>query len=493
MILTPQEMLAAEEAVFARGVCAEKLMKKAGLGIAIAILERWPDPGKLTCYLGKGNNGGDALVAARHLLRQGWQVQLREAEPEATASLLSRKARSRCLAEAVPLCCHGEKPWIQLDGLLGIGASGPLRSAYRVLTQEMNCNRRVHGAYTVALDIPTGLDGTTGDAHSDAVEADLTLTIAYGKPGLLADHAERFVGRLAVIPLPEITQPSTGGDRRAELITADLLRLAHRRRSVDCYKNQAGHATLIAGSMAFAGAAILCAEGALASGTGLVTLCAPEVILPWIAPRLSPEIILRPIPSTEKALFDLPATAFGVGPGLGPKPSDSLVDWLEKELRPTVADADALNLLVHHQGLLGAMNGPRLLTPHPGEFSRLFPEVGELMTRRQRAEQVVAAYPNLTLLYKGTRSLIGQAQYPLRYNLTGNPGMASGGMGDFLTGVCTGLLAQGYDTYVAASMGAWLCGRAADQLIATGAQTCETLRASHLSQALPQAWKDLSR
>jgi NAD(P)H-hydrate epimerase len=152
-----------------------------------------------------------------------------------------------------------------------------------------------------------------------------------------------------------------------------------------------------------------------------------------------------------------------------------LVDWLEKELRPTVADADALNLLVHHQGLLGAMNGPRLLTPHPGEFSRLFPEVGELMTRRQRAEQVVAAYPNLTLLY------------------TGNPGMASGGMGDFLTGVCTGLLAQGYDTYVAASMGAWLCGRAADQLIATGAQTCETLRASHLSQALPQAWKDLSR
>ncbi|MGY8690269.1 MAG: NAD(P)H-hydrate epimerase, partial [Verrucomicrobiales bacterium] len=222
---TPTEMQMAEQAVFAQGqVGPEDLMEKAGLGIAHALRERWPHPGKAIAYLGKGHNAGDALVVGRHLRHWGWHVTLRDAVSSETASPLTRKKRAEFLATPETPSDHLRGPHVLIDGLLGNGACGPLRHGYQKLAREMNVQRTTEGAYVVAIDLPSGLDGESGIASEDAVRADLTLTIAYAKTGLLADQATAHVGTLALIPLPEIPPPPNGlGDATAQVLTAELL------------------------------------------------------------------------------------------------------------------------------------------------------------------------------------------------------------------------------------------------------------------------------
>lgn len=496
MILTPKEMQAAEEAVFAQGAVAEDLMETAGLGIAHALRERFPQPGHAVAYLGKGHNAGDALVVGRYLRRWGWTVSLRDVGDPRECSPLTRKKRAEFLGEALPTPQSEapNRPLLLLDGLLGIGASGPLRGRFQELAQEMNRRRQEEHAWTIAIDLPTGLNGETGEAVEGAVEADLTLTIAFAKTGLLADTAEAHVGALSIVSLPDILPPATGGDRKAGVLTAKSLRPFYRRRPVSDYKNRAGHVALLAGSRGFTGAAAMAAEGALAAGAGLVSLYVPESIYPILATRCVPEIMVQVLPAnlTPDDLTDLPATVFAMGPGLGSSPDPALLDWLQRESRPVVIDADGLNLMACHPDRHAsiAAAGPRLLTPHPGEFARLFPDENTLATRRERAESATKRLP-LTLLYKGTRSIVSQNGQPTQFNLSGNQGMASGGMGDVLTGVCAGLAAQGHALAEAAAMGAWLCGRAAEVAVQNG-ETFETLRASMVIAHLAAAFRDLA-
>jgi hydroxyethylthiazole kinase-like uncharacterized protein yjeF len=245
MILTCREMKALEERTFADGVTAEALMEEAGRKIAQAVRQFSRGPGTCVVHFGKGHNGGDALVAARHLAQAGWTLEWKPAFPEDTWAPLTRKNWERAQEKGPPTATgpnvipDGPPSLVVLDGLLGIGAGGALREPIRTATQEINRLRATSGARVFALDLPTGLDADTGVADPDTVVSDYTLTVGFAKQGLLADAATRFVGRLAVLPLDELTKRATAGNSDI-VATPDNLRPTLPRRNFDTHKGQCG-------------------------------------------------------------------------------------------------------------------------------------------------------------------------------------------------------------------------------------------------------------
>ena len=489
MLVTCRQMQEAEARAFANGVSAAALMEQAGCGIARVIRQFFPVPGTVRLYLGTGNNAGDALVAGRELRAAGWRLQARcVREPEAFKPLPLQhwqalggievvSADARC--DAGPLVC--------LDGLLGLGASGALRADYAALATEMNRLRTAQGSSTVAMDLPSGLDGDSGVPGEAAVIADVTVTVAAVKCGLVADAAVNHTGRLALVPLPALEPFIMEGDASAELLTPDLLRPWLPRRDHDCHKGRAGRVGILAGSPGFYGAAELACLGALRAGAGLVTLLVREPeALPLLAARMPAEVMVRRIDDARAAAEGFNALA--VGPGLGFAHEEEVADLLREAPVPVVIDADALTLLAQ-RGLQPLRNaaGPRLLTPHPGEMQRLAGAVGD---RATCARTFADAHPGHTLLLKGARTVIACAGEPLRYNSTGHAGMATGGMGDFLSGVAAALLGQGLPPPRAASLAAWLCGRAAELAALDAAP--ESVLPSDLAAHLGSAWRQLS-
>lgn len=487
MLVTCRQMQEAEARAFASGVSAADLMEQAGCGIARVIRQFFPVPGTARLYLGTGNNAGDALVAGRELRAAGWRLQARCArEPDAFKPLPARHWNELGGLAAPAEKDRGEPgPLVCLDGLLGLGSSGPLRPEYSALAAEMNRLRLEQGASTIAMDLPSGLDGDSGMPAADAVVADVTVTVAAVKRGLVADAAVSHVGRLALVPLPAL-EPFLQGDSTAELLTPDLLRPWLPRRDHDCHKGQAGRLGVLAGSPGFYGAAELACLGALRAGAGLVTLLVREPEAQAVlAARVPAEVMVRRIDDARLAAEGFDALA--VGPGLGFAHADEVVDLLRQAPVPVVVDADALTLLAQ-RGLepLRHAAGPRLLTPHPGEMRRLMPSVGD---RAACARAFAEAHPGHALLLKGARTVIACAGEPLRFNSTGHAGMATGGMGDFLAGVAATLLGQGLTAARAAGLAAWLCGRAAE-LAALDAAS-ESVLPSDLAARLGLAWRQL--
>jgi len=494
MILSCQEMKALEERAFADGITAEALMEEAGRKIADAVRQFFPFSGKCVVVFGKGNNGGDALVAARYLCSAGWKIELKPAFPEAAGGPLAAKKWQELRqtlkdVETAPLAPSvGEShSTVILDGLLGIGAGGALREPIRSATQEINRLRATSGARVFAIDLPTGLDTDTGAADPDTVVADYTLTIGFAKRGLVADAATKFVGRLAVLPLEELSKRATKGSDDA-VAAPENLRPAFPRRNFETHKGQCGRVLIIAGSRGFVGAAIMAAEGCVHAGAGLITLFVTEDIYPIVAATVSPEIMVKPVESYMEAL-KFKADVIAIGPGIGVGRANEVRQLIERVPQPMVLDADALNILAGNVHILGRGAGPRLLTPHPGEMERLDPYAAE-RGRRETVEAFTTRWPHVLLL-KGARTLIGQQGHPLSYNTTGSPGMATGGMGDVLTGVCAALAGQGLALFDAARTGAWVCGRAAEIALSHGQVSEESLTPISLIEHLGLAFNDL--
>ncbi len=491
-------MKAVEEKAFAQGVSAEALMDEAGWQIAAALEQFHPVPSHLLVFYGKGHNGGDALVAARHLAERGWSIELEAPwPPEALAPLTRRKLDALLATPFFFGSGRGERrrpPAVVLDGLLGIGASGgPLREPLRTAVEKIAALRA--RALIVAIDLPTGLNGDTGQPGSPTVEADVTLTIGLPKRGLLADEATRYVGRLALLDLPQLREQA--GEERAEtLATPRELAPLRWRRPFETHKGEAGRVSLLAGSRGLSGAALMTSLAAVRGGAGLVTLWVPEELYPIVAPSLAPEVMARPIRDYREAL-DAPADLIATGPGLGSEAwgrhRDGLRTVMESFEGPMVLDADALNLIAREDEPLRHA-GPRLLTPHPGEMARLFPQ-GRSLPRKEQALAFLSAHDDrLTLLLKGARTLVagqGDGQVRLSWNTTGNPGMASGGMGDILTGLIAALAVRRLSLFDAARLGAWIAGRAAEAAIAHGWRTHETLCASDLPEFFAPAFEAL--
>jgi hydroxyethylthiazole kinase-like uncharacterized protein yjeF len=387
---------------------------------------------------------------------------------------------------------------VLIDGLVGIGAArGPLREPLAGAVRAMNELRTQRHAVTIALDLPSGLNTETGVPEEPTVQADITITIAHVKAPLLADAAVGHVGRLAVVSLPDLDldleRDEDSGDASQAVLTASTLLPKLPRRSFDFHKGQAGRVGLIAGSRGYLGAAILAAEGALRGGAGLVTLYVKEDVYPLIAAKAPAEVMVKCVADYHEVL-DQKHDALGIGPGLGHANEAEVLEVIRQSPCPVVLDADALNMLAR-TGLaaLRDRRGPSLLTPHPGEMARLAEAVPGWSPQRraQTAREFVEKFPDAVLLLKGSRTVIASKDQPTAYNTTGTPGMASGGMGDVLTGLCAALIGQGTSAYDAACLGAWLSGRAAEVAISSGAASEESLVASDVLLHLGAAFEKL--
>src|SRR5712675_1128355 len=517
-------MRAAEEAAFGRGVQVEALMNKAGAGVAHAVTKFFAKPGLCIVFAGKGHNAGDALFAAQCLQRCGWKIEVRLAFNEADCSELMRKkladlrrrppevlggvpSNSGDVDPGVtligPSANVGEPtrgvqesiaaetragiaaPLVILDGLLGVGAKPPLREPIRAACRAINQLRTTKAAYVFAVDLPTGLDIDSGKADRDCVVADFTVTVGYAKPGLVADGAVNYVGRIEVVPLDELRSPET---KPKEIIAspAAFCGLLPRRK-YNSYKNQFGRIGVLAGSKGFVGAALMASQGALRAGAGLVEVFVPEEIYDIVAGAAFMEAMVKPVASYRHLLKEK-VDVWAVGPGLGKSRAAEILELVEKVRQPMVLDADGLNIVSEKTSVLRRCKGKRLLTPHPGEMKRLFPE--DQQSRAKTATKFCDRFP-ITLLLKGSRTIVAEHGRPLSYNTTGNPGMATGGMGDVLTGVCAGLLGQGLSLYDAAGVGAWLCGRAAEIAIFNGNQSEQSLLPRDVLDHLGDAFKEL--
>lgn len=473
-VVTSAQMRDAENAAFARGISAEVLMNQAGAGIAQAVQQFFPRPGYCVVFSGKGNNGGDALVAAARLKRAGWHTDVHLSFPESQCSdLLRRKItefRDTPPVAAGVLAVNASgipNRTIILDGLLGLGSKPPLRDPILAACREINRLRQERGAYVFAVDQPTGLDGDSGETDRDCVVADFTVTVAAAKRGLIADNATNFVGRLEVLALSDL--PLEAADESVAC-TASLRGLLPRRQ-FNAHKNQFGRVGIVAGSRGFAGAATMSTWGALRAGAGLVEVFVPENIYEVTAAAAPFESMVKPLKS-YRDLIEETIDVWGIGPGLGRDNASEIIELIQRAENPMVVDADALNIVSTNVGILKNCRGPRLLTPHPGEMKRL---AGNLkISRTELTKKFTSEFP-ITLLLKGSRTIVAEEGKFISYNTTGNPGMATGGMGDVLTGVCTALLAQNLSPFDAARVGAWACGRAAEISIFNNGENQQSL------------------
>ncbi len=494
-------MRAAEQAAFARGVQVEALMDQAGAGVAQAVTKFFPKPGKCIVFAGKGHNAGDALVAAQCLRGLGWKIEIRLAFKKDDCSELTRKKLEGLsrrppeilgvtpslggstdvnvtlveLAADVPneLSAAQEiiaaeeyagtaPPLIILDGLLGVGARPPLREPIRAACRS-----------------------DSGKTDRDCVIADFTVTIGFAKPGLVADAALNHVGRLEIVPLSELRPPEK---KATEIISSPpAFRGLLSKREYSAYKNQFGRIGVVAGSKGFVGAALMTSQGALRAGAGLVEVFVPEEIYEIVASAAPMEAMVKPVKS-YRALLKEKVDVWALGPGLGKSRAAEVLELIEKAKQQMVIDADGLNILSQKTSLLRRCKGERLLTPHPGEMKRLFPNHKE--PRAATAMKFCNRFP-VTLLLKGSRTIVAQRDRPLSYNTTGNPGMATGGMGDILTGVCAGLVGQGLSLYDAARASAWVCGRAAEIAIFNDGQSEQSLLPRDVLDHLGDAFNEV--
>lgn len=462
-------------------------MEMAGRGIAHALLRRYPVPGEAIACIGSGNNGGDALVALRYLSIAGWAVSVRcPVESNTLRALPSKKWRQLDGLENV-VANAGAGPRLVLDGLLGIGASGPLREPLATTAAWMNNQRQHHSTDVIAMDIPSGINGDSGEPYPGAVVADLTLTVGVPKRGLLLPAAVNHTGGIETVPLTELPIPEDGDLRLNDLHS---LHGILERRPHDFHKGNAGRVGVVAGSRGMLGAAVLCSTAALRAGAGLVTLYCDEQNYPLLAPMLPAEVMLRPVGSLNDIAVEQ-FDALAIGPGMGPGSEDDaeFFKLLGRGSTPMVIDADGLNRIAGDD-LPKHLRPGMILTPHPGEMLRLFPESKE-MDRLESARQFTRRFPGVCLLLKGARSLIAADDGPVHVNGSGHAGMASGGQGDVLTGVIAALAAQGLVQPDAARLGAWLCGRAAEIAVNYGGQSEESLLASDVIDHLAVAFAQL--
>lgn len=490
--LTIAETLEQEAGAIANGWSEEQLLNLAGELLGHALGRFFPHPGTIVGYLGKDHNAGDALVALRVLRDEfGWKIATRHAYPMAQCSPLTREkwhelgGGSRL--DRRPDWQRSEGPLVLLDGLLGTGSVGKLRAPLSHLAGEIAELRLQAGARVVAVDLPSGIDADSGEIFSNTVIADVTFMIGNAKRGLLTHRAANAVGALVLVPVEPLQ------DRRIrdlELIAPQSLSFGKAVRPFDFHKGMAGRVSIFAGSESYPGAAALAASGALRGGAGLVTLWVMESAVARVAALCSPEVIVRGI-RDPRELLEVGWDSLVVGPGLGEMDGPSVTGLLEliaKSPAPTVVDADALNHLAKSGRLVEILGTRHVLTPHPGEFARLAPDLAGL-PREQAAREFSQRTP-ATLLLKGCRTLIACADQALWCNATGTPAMATGGQGDLLAGVIGARLAAGDTTVAAASLGAWLCGRSAEIALHERHLSDESLLPSDVLHFLGAAYRD---
>ncbi|MEV0581602.1 NAD(P)H-hydrate dehydratase [Nonomuraea sp. NPDC050310] len=427
---------------------------------------------RVLLLVGSGDNGGDALFAGARLARRGARVTAVLAGSKThEAGLHAFRAAGGRVGDRV------EAADLVLDGLVGIGGSGPLREPYARLAAEA-----AHAGRVVAVDVPSGVDASTGQAHGAAVRAEVTVTMGAYKTGLLIDPGAAFAGRVELVdiglgrylPDPDVAA-LTGAD------VADLLPSP----GVESDKYRRGVVGIAAGSDAYTGAAVLAVGGALRAGAGMVRYVGREAPVAQVRAHW-PEAVITEL---ERPALDGVGRvqAWVLGPGLG---TDEWAHELAARVLasdvPVLIDADAISLVARDRSLL-LRSAPVLLTPHAGELGRLLRVAREpIEAARLEHARRAAAELGATVLLKGSTTVVAEEERPARVNTTGSAWLATGGTGDVLSGIGGALLAQGLSCYDAGSCAAYLHGRAAR--LAGG-----PLTASDVAAAIPRARRSLGR
>ncbi len=454
---------------------------------------------------GKGNNGGDGLALARRLKIRGVPVRVALLAPfsavtgEAKVNLsilrktdveIRENAAARSLADIIS--------WsdVLVDALLGVGLASPLRGAYARAVAMVNAS----GRPVVSVDIPTGIDADTGAVMGSAIKADLTVTMALLKRGLALYPGAEYCGTVRVADIgipPEVIEQEKIAvrllDRSSAWGAAD-------RRKRDSHKGDYGHLMVVAGSPGKAGAAIMAARGALRAGVGLVSVATPNGLVPVVQSQLAEAMCVPAAESIEgtlgagsdeellKAAEHMSAVA--LGPGLSTHfETVQVVRHMVQRLKvPMVVDADGLNAFAGYTGILKKAKAPVILTPHPGEMGRLVSmSSSDVQKDRLGVASRFAMEHKVILVLKGAGTVVALPDGQMFINTTGNPGMATGGTGDALTGMIGGLLAQGHPAAQAACLGVYLHGLAGD--LAAKEKGEASMIAGDLIEKIPEAMK----
>ncbi|MCC6237933.1 MAG: NAD(P)H-hydrate dehydratase, partial [Dehalococcoidia bacterium] len=491
-VVTVAQMRAVEEEAGRLGVSERALMEEAGLAAA---QEAWMAVGAseergIIVLVGPGNNGGDGLVAARHLVGWGASVAVYLLTPRAADDEVWRP-----IVEAeVPTSTVEDDPGLErlarwlgessciVDALLGTGTSRPIEGDLAaMLARVAEARAATAPPRLIALDLPTGVDPDTGRADPSTVRADQTVAFGFRKVGLLQSPGRALAGDVVTVDIGIPREASA--DLPYEEIDFRTIQALIPPRPDDGHKGTFGRAVIAAGSRKYPGAARLAAEAAARSGAGLVQLAAPAVVQPLVAPAL-PDVIHEPLPSAAGAmrgseaaralLRALPeADALLLGPGLSLTPPveefvRSVLAGLAAaapHLRGLVIDADALNVVAATAGwadLLAALEVPRVLTPHPGEMARLLgATTAEVQADRLGVALMQARRSGSVVVLKGACTVVAAPDGRVRISSTANSMLATGGTGDVLAGLITGLIAQGLEAFDAASAAVYIHAEAA--------------------------------
>ena len=497
------------------GIPGIVLMETAGSAIVRAIEQHYPTGHRIGIFAGKGNNGGDGIVIARRLVHAGRDVNLFLVSPqesftgEACTNLQIAKNLGLWIKEILTDAelksdANIANCELLVDAILGTGLRGAVRDPIASVINTINSL----STPILSVDLPSGLDADTGHPLGTCVQADRTVTIGLPKRGLLVHPGAEFAGKLEVVDIGFPEQVVDAQGIKVNWTTAQQVSQWLSPRPASSHKGTYGRVLVVAGSTGMTGAAALASEAALRAGAGLVTLATPKHLNP-ILEGLLPEVMTLALPETDAGSLSVSATSailefaektksvLAIGPGLSQHPDTVLlVHQLVRENREQgldlrmVVDADGLNALSQVPEVISLLDREAILTPHPGEMSRLTSSsVASLEADRIRTAQQFASEHNLTLVFKGAPTVTGFPNGDVWINSTGNPGMATGGMGDVLTGIIAGLMAQGVSSGRAAALGVYIHGLAGDKTAA--ALGMPGLIASDVLKAVPQAISSL--
>ncbi len=457
------------QAIEEHGISGIRLMSLAGRAAFQELLRRWPDPACLHIFCGAGNNGGDGFIVAELAAERGIPVTVYQLGDAARITGDAQEARVRALAAGVHIDTLEKKPalveGVVVDGLLGTGLSGEVRPDYAHAIDLINDS----GLPVLALDIPSGLCSDSGRTLGTAVRAHCTVTFIGAKQGLFTGAAPEYCGDITLCDLDVPAACFSAVAARACRLQLEECLDYLPALPLHAHKGMLGSVLVVGGDHGMGGACLMASEAAARCGAGLVSVATREEHVAGIIAR-RPEVMARAVASATQLQEMLDrASVVACGPGLGQSPwSEQLLAAAAAGGQAMVLDADGLNLLAAGRVLTETNRDNWVLTPHPGEAARLLGlDTAQVQADRYGAARALQARFGGAVVLKGAGSLIcgGDMVYVSSY---GNPGMASGGMGDVLSGVIAALLGQGLDPVRAACLGVCLHGRAADMAAAQG-------------------------
>jgi len=471
------------------------LMERAATKCTAWLLQQYPTAPSFAVYCGKGNNGGDGLAIARMLVEQGYPVTIYILEfgHKGTDDFQTNLARLHLLPNQDIHFIQSEENFhsfqpgqIIIEALLGSGVSRPLEGVTAALVNHLNNS----GCEIISIDIPAGLFADHSGKGALTIQATHTLSFQCYKPALLLAENEAAIGQVHILDIGLDNSFYNSLNTAFELVDDEIIYAIYKPRNAFAHKGTFGHALLIAGSYGKMGAAILAANACLRSGVGLLTCHIPTCGYDSMQTAVPEAMVVTHVDSSFNTKVEddlIKYKTVGIGPGIGmaAETKTMLTEFLTLYKKPVVLDADALNILASQKDWLPLIPAGSILTPHPKEFERLFGETvnefDNIALALQKAKEL-----NCIIVLKGHHTFIATPGGKGYFNATGNAGMATGGSGDVLTGILTGLLAQGYSSEEAAIFGVYLHGKAGD--MAAQKLSMEAMLASDIINNLGQAF-----